>query len=323
MQTLLHLISQYGLLFVFVNVLLVQAGAPIPALPTLLLAGAFAATGELSLPRLLISAVAASLIADFIWYLAGARFGTRVLKTLCRMSLSPDSCVRQTENVFARFGLPALLVAKFIPGFNTVAPPMAGAMGAPRSLFLLYAAGGAALWAGLPLVLGMVFHDAIDRSLELLTDFGAWTVLVLGAAVALFIAVKWWQRRRFLQTLRMAMITVDELYQLIDSGADPLILDVRSPLAWALAPPISGAVTVDLANVDAALAGLARDREIVVYCACPNEASAARVAKMLMERGFPRVRPLLGGYYPWMAAHRPPVVVAVQFTDEPRGEKVA
>lgn len=303
MQSLSDLVAQYGLLAVFLNVLLVQAGAPLPASPTLLIAGAVAATGRLSYPQLLVGAVSASVIADLFWYLAGARFGGRVLKTLCRMSLSPESCVRRTENIFIRFGLPSLLLAKFIPGFNLVASPIAGTLRARLPLFLLYAAGGATLWAGLLLLLGMIFHDAIERLLALLTGLGTWALVIVGAVVALFVAFKWWQRRRFLKSLRMAMIGVDELHQLMEAGADPVILEVRSPLVWAGQPPITGAVLVDIADVDSALAGISRDREVVVYCAYPNEASAARVAKMLVQRGFNHVRPLRGGYDAWIA-HR-------------------
>lgn len=303
MQSLSDLVAQYGLLAVFLNVLLVQAGAPLPASPTLLIAGAVAATGRLSYLQLLVGAVSASVIADLFWYLAGARFGGRVLKTLCRMSLSPESCVRRTENIFIRFGLPSLLLAKFIPGFNLVASPIAGTLRARLPLFLLYTAGGATLWAGLLLLLGMIFHDAIERLLALLTGLGTWALVVVGAVIALFVAFKWWQRRRFLKSLRMAMIGVDELQQLMEAGADPVILDVRSPLVWAGQPPIRGAVLVDIADVDSALDGVSRDREVVVYCACPNEASAARVAKMLVQRGFNHVRPLRGGYDAWIA-HR-------------------
>ena len=127
MDQLIALIQEHGLWLVFANVLAEQAGVPIPAYPTLIIAGAYLTLGEYRLLALLLVGALAAVIADTLWYLAGRRFGTRVLRTLCRISLSPDSCVRQTESVFERWGMPSLLVAKFIPGFSTVAPPMAGA----------------------------------------------------------------------------------------------------------------------------------------------------------------------------------------------------
>src|SRR6202162_5779518 len=148
MGALVALIVAYGLALVLPNVLAEQLALPIPALPTLVVAGALAADGKFSAPLTLLAAVAASVIADLVWYELGRRQGNRILKTLCRVSLSPDTCVRQTETYFERWGVPSLLVAKFIPGVSTVAPPMAGAIKSSRVAFVLFDAGGAVLWAG-------------------------------------------------------------------------------------------------------------------------------------------------------------------------------
>src|SRR6266542_4248579 len=179
MTTLVSLVVSYGLVLVFANVLAEQLGLPIPALPTLVVAGALAADGMLSAPLTLLAAVAASVLADFVWFELGRRQGHRILKTLCRISLSPDTCVRQTERHFERWGLPSLLVAKFIPGFSTVAPPLAGALRASPAAFLLFDAGGAVLWAGSGIAAGMLFHRAIDRALERLTSVGSGALVLL------------------------------------------------------------------------------------------------------------------------------------------------
>ena len=150
MDQLLDLISRYGLLFVFANVLIEQVGLPIPALPTLVLAGALAADGKLSAPLVLAVAVAASVIADYPWFLAGRRFGYRALRAVCRLSVSPESCVRQTEGIFERFGLMSLALAKFIPPYSTVAPPLAGIMGTRTAEFLLYNTAGATVGRARP-----------------------------------------------------------------------------------------------------------------------------------------------------------------------------
>jgi membrane protein DedA with SNARE-associated domain len=267
MSTLVSLVASYGVALVFVNVLAEQLGLPIPALPTLAVAGALAAEGLLSAPLTLFAAVAASVLADFVWFELGRRQGHRILKTLCRISLSPDTCVRQTEGHFERWGLPSLLVAKFIPGFSTVAPPLAGAMRSGAAAFLLFDAGGALLWAGSGIAAGMIFHRAIDRALEKLTSAGSWALVLLGTALAAFIAIKWWRRRRFFEALRAARISVEELRRLMDEGKSPLVLDVRSGPAL-LADPrrVPGAEMFDVSEVDKKVASLPRGREIILYC---------------------------------------------------------
>jgi membrane protein DedA with SNARE-associated domain len=267
MVSLTQSVIAYGLPLIFGIVLLEQLGAPIPAIPVLIVAGALAVNRDLNAGNVLLVAVAASLIADTVWFLLGRRQGHRILRVLCRISLSPDSCVRQTESVFERWGNPSLLVAKFIPGFSTVAPPMAGAAGARLSSFLVYDAGGAFLWAGAGLAGGMVFHDAIDRVLAFLTSIGSAAFGLLLAALALFMAFKWWQRRRFYKMLRMARITVEELRGLMDEGKSPLVLDVRTTLAHTHDPRrIRGAAVLDVSHFDTALKDLPRDREIILYC---------------------------------------------------------
>ena len=236
MGTLMKLVATYGLALVFANVLAEQLGLPLADELPVQIAG-------------------------------GRRQGHRILKTLCRVSLSPDTCVSQTERHFEKWGLSSLLVAKFVPGFSTVAPPLAGATRAPFGSFLLFDAGGAVLWAGSALVVGMAFHHAIDRALEVLASFGSWALVTLGAALALFIAFKWWRRRRFFLALRAARISVGDLHHLMDAGKSPLVLDVRSGPAR-LADPrrVPGAEVFDVTEIDQRMANLPRDREIILYC---------------------------------------------------------
>lgn len=267
MNQLVTAVIAHGLPFVFANVLLEQLGLPIPALPTLVVAGALAVDRGPSAPRILLVAVLACILADGLWFGLGRRQGHRILKTLCRISLSPDSCVRQTESVFDRWGMPSLVVAKFVPGFSTVAPPMAGATRAGLASFLLYDALGALVWAGAGVGAGMIFHRAIDHVLDFLASIGSGALALLGAGLLLFVAVKWHQRRRFYRALRMARITVEELRDLIDGGQRPVVLDVRSGPARARDPRrIPGATALEVSELDAKLADLPRDREIILYC---------------------------------------------------------
>ena len=305
-QQLLFHISHYGLLIVGLNVLLNQVGLPVPVVPTLIMAGTLAATGGLPFPELFSIAVLACLIADCAWYWVGETYGIRVLTTLCRISLEPDSCVNQTQSQFDRWGVNSLVIAKFVPGWSTIAPPLAGALRIGWSRFILLSTLAAMLWVGAGLLGGMIFKSQVEQLLIQLDRYGSraagGVILLLG----LYVAYKWWERRRFYKMLRMARISVAELNDLIQDGTQPLIIDVRSATARELEPRwIPGALAISIAEVDAHLKDLPRDRDIILYCTCPSEASAARVAKMLMNRGFKRVRPLQGGLEAWVAAGHP------------------
>jgi len=299
----MRLATEHGVALVFVFVLAEQLGAPIPALPLLVVAGALAADGYFSAGAALGVALVAALIGDGVWFIAGRRFGHRVLKTMCRISLSPDTCVRQTENFFDRYGATSLVFAKFVPGLSTVAPPLAGAMAMDWGRFLAFNGAGALVWAGVGLGVGLVFHAQVDAVLGALEAVGGWALPLISAVLAAFIAWKWWERQKVFRTLAMARITPEELHRLMDEGHDPVILDVRSRPKQALdLRRIPGAITVALDSIGGEIGKLPRDREIVVYCACPNEASAAKLARILVGHGFERVRPLKGGIDAWQAA---------------------
>lgn len=301
MPALITLLHKYGPLIVFANVLLEQAGLPVPAYPVLIVAGALAANGELSWQACLAVALLACLTSDVSWYLAGRRFGKRILTILCKISISPDYCVSHTEDIFTRWGVKSLLISKFVPGFNTIAPPLSGALGIPKSVFLGFSIAGGLLWAGTGLAIGAIFHESIDAVLNILSTMGEAALIGLGILLAAFLLLKYRERQRFLQELRMARISVDELRDLIDVGHDPVIIDARSITARQLAAPIPGAILLGHEEHADAFEALPRDRPIIVYCSCPNEASAAAVAKKLVARGFREVRPLVGGLDAWNA----------------------
>lgn len=300
---LLFIFGDYGLSLVALNVLLNQIGLPVPVVPTLIVAGAIAGRGQLPFAALFLVSVLACLVADCIWYWVGQKYGIRVLRTLCRISLEPDSCVNQTQVRFERWGVNSLVIAKFIPGLATIAPPLAGAMRIGWARFIALSALAAMLWVGAGLAAGMLFKSQIERLIMRLDDIGS---MAGGAALVLlgvYVGYKWWERTRFYKALRMARISVSDLKQLIENGSQPLIIDVRSVSARTLEPHwIPGAVHISLPDVDTRLKGLPRDREIILYCTCPSEASAAQVARILMNHGFKRVRPLYGGLDAWVAA---------------------
>lgn len=302
MEQLVQLIQHYGLAFVFVNVLLLQAGLPVPAYPTLIITGALATRGGASVPELVATAVVAALIADIGWYLAGRRFGSSVLKTICRVSLSPDSCVRQTESIFARWGAHSLAVAKFIPGFASVATSMAGVVRLPVWKFLLFDAIGAALWSGVAIGFGFAFSGAINQVLVVFETLGRIGLWLIAGAFVLYIVAKWWQRELFIWQLRMDRVTVAELHEMMRAQRVGTVIDVRAPMSQTLTGRIPGAITVDPNNMHVDLLAIEPESEVIIYCACPNEYMAAKLAKVLVQHGFKRVRPLLGGIDAWIAA---------------------
>ncbi len=295
--------APFGLSLIFLNVLLEQLGLPLPAIPTLVVAGALAANGELPALPILALGVAASVLGDSTWYLAGRAYGVRVMKLLCRISLTPDMCVSQTQSSFERWGAGALILAKFIPGLSMIAPPLAGATRMSFARFAVFSTVGAALWVGAALLAGLLLRSQITRLLPRLAGIGATVVVIVLVLLGAYIAFKWWERRRFYALLDMARIDVDELYRSMQGERLPVIVDVRSPTSVGLERRrIPGALQVPVHEVERHARSLPRDREIILYCTCPNEASAAQAARLLIAQGFRQVRPLRGGLDAWIAA---------------------
>jgi len=301
MAQLSHLIHVYGALIVFGIVLLEQIGLPIPAFPLLIIAGALAVDKGANWPLFLAASVVACLISDYFWFRAGRFYGKRVLRLLCKISLSPDSCVSQTEDNFTRWGAKSLVVAKFIPGFNTIAPPLAGAMGTSTQRFLWLSVAGGLLWSGVGMGLGAWFHGSVDDVIAWFETLGSTALMVVGALLAVFVLLKYIERRRNLGAADLPRITPDELKSLLEAGHDPLIVDARGVTARQLEAGIPGALVYGNAEPARLMASLDRERHIVVYCTCPNDVTAAQVAKTFIANGFHRARPLRGGLDAWNA----------------------
>ncbi|HKD24178.1 MAG TPA: rhodanese-like domain-containing protein [Rhizomicrobium sp.] len=298
------LIEHYGLVVVFLCMLLDQAGLPIPAFPAIMVAAALGAGGRFGLQGILIAGVVGSVIADLAWFFASRRYGRKLLSLLCRISLSPDSCVRQTENLYARVGTPLLIFAKVVPGLGIVAVSLAGTTGVSALTFLFFDLLGAGLFVGSAVLLGALFKTAIFAVIATLADLGMLGLALAIAAVAVYVAARWWQRQAFIKQLRMDRISAEELAEMIDRGEQPVILDVRPDLVRYEEGIIPGAIFAHPLEAQAALATFSRDIEVVVYCSCPNEEAAATAANHLKQAGFKKIRPLLGGIEAWTKAGR-------------------
>src|ERR1700719_2380561 len=267
MHSTLDFLLRHGYVVLLGWVFAEQIGLPVPSLPLLLAAGALAGTHRLNFFFSLFLCVLAAVAADSIWYSLGRIKGIKVLQLLCKISLEPDSCVRRTEGVFSRQGARSLLVAKFVPGLGTVAPPLAGIFHMRLARFLLFDACGALLWAATYLGAGFIFSGEIERVAEHAAHLGGGLFVLLFGALALYIGYKVIARQRFLRELRIARIGVEELKQKLDAGEEVVIVDLRHSVDFEADPEtIPGAFRMDAKELEEKNDRLPRDREIILYC---------------------------------------------------------
>jgi membrane protein DedA with SNARE-associated domain len=195
MELLEALFEQYGLLLVFAAVFVEQVGPPLPSGPLLIVAGALASEGQVSTAAIAGVTWGASMLGKIILYVVGRRYGRQAMASLCRMAVTPNTSIDKTDSHFERWGALLLIVAEFIPGIRTLAPSLAGAEKLSPVPFVLYSALGAALWTGVYLGIGLAFSKEIDRALDVVAQSGRAAIVVIGAAIAVYFAVKWWRRR--------------------------------------------------------------------------------------------------------------------------------
>ena len=299
-------VSQYGGIVLFAVVFAEQIGLPIPAVPVLLAAGALAGAGQMDLGLAIFLSITACLSGDVVWYELGRRRGRQALSLLCRISLEPDFCVRRTENFFTRHGIRALILAKFLPGLSTLAPAMAGLFGIRFTRFLGYDGLGAGLWALTFVLPGYVFSNEIEAIAAQQSRAGLFFLVALGIGLVAYIAYKFAHRQWVLRELRMARITVDELKGMMDNGHEVFVLDLRGALDHEADPyTIPGALRMTAEELEQRHADIPRQSDVILFCACPNEATAARMALLLRRNGIKKVRPLAGGIDAWRERNFP------------------
>jgi membrane protein DedA with SNARE-associated domain/rhodanese-related sulfurtransferase len=293
-------VSQYGEILLFAVVFAEQIGLPLPAIPVLLAAGALAGAGKIALTGAIVLSVIACVAGDLIWYELGRRRGRRALNLLCRISLEPDSCVRRTENFFTRHGVRSLVLAKFIPGLSTLAPALAGLFRISMQRFLLYNGLGAVLWTLAFIIPGYLLSDQIERLAEVAERLGIWLAFFFGAGITTYLMYKFIHRQLVLRELRIARITAEELKRMMDNGHELMVVDLRGKLDHEADPyTIRGALRMTAEELEQRHHEIPRHQDVILFCACPNEATAAKMALMLRSMGITRVRPLAGGIDAW------------------------
>jgi membrane protein DedA with SNARE-associated domain len=267
MDDTLRFLVEHGYLVLFVWVFFEQLGVPLPSIPVLLGVGALAGMGELVASVAVAVASAASVLADLVWYRIGRVRGGRVLHFLCRISLEPDSCVRLTQNAFDRWGGRSLLVAKFVPGLNTIAPPMAGITGMRLPRFLLLDGLGTLLYVGTFVAIGWIWSDQIEAIAEGAAALGGRLPMLVGALLALWVLGKLLRRWLFLRQLRVARITPEELKERMDLGEDVVVVDLRHAADFDQSRvSIPGSIRIAIEDIESGHDRIPRDREIVLFC---------------------------------------------------------
>lgn len=267
MREVLDFLIQHGYVVLFAWVFAEQVGLPLPAIPMLLGAGVLVGMDHMNAGWALLGSVVASVAADLMWYALGRRRGAKVLNWLCRISLEPDSCVRRTEDVFARYGARTLLVAKFIPGLNVAAPPMSAVVRMGLGRFLLFDFLGASLWVVTFGAIGFVFSHQVEDVAAYLGRIGTVLVWLVLMAVGIYIYQRYRHRKAFLKELEVSRITPEGLRAEMEGGEEVFIVDLRHPLDFLAYPfTIGNALRMAPAELEQRHAEIPRDRDVILYC---------------------------------------------------------
>ena len=295
-----HILLTYGYLLLFGWVLVEQFGIPLPATPVLLAAGAMSAEHQISFVVAFLAGLMACMTADTAWFLIGRRYGHHVLRILCKLSMEPTICVRRTQDSFGRRRGLMLMFAKFVPGLATLAAPVAGENGMGLVQFLFFDSIGATLWLLALLSGGRLFGDALKRDPGLLDWVGRFSGALLLLGIVGFFVMRIYRRRMVLKKLVASRLEPEDLKAQLDAGEQVYIVDLRHPLELVAEPfTLPSALHFSPDALAARHGEIPRDRDVVLFCTCPSEATAAKTAMTLHKLGIERVRPLRGGYDEW------------------------
>ena len=306
-----HIFLAHAYLVLFAWVFAEQVGLPVPSAPLLIMAGTLTATHRLHLTPVLGSILLGSLLSDVLWYFLGQRYGHRVVRLLCRFTPERNTCVQRTEGYFEKHGASTLLISKFVPALNTMAGAIAGQTGMDFRRFLLFDACGVLLWALAFVVGGRFFGDFLKLHPHALAWFAHFAVTVFALLLLGFVVTRILRRQRSLAEIRTDRLRPEELYAMLQDREPPYIVDLRHPLDYLPDPrTLPGAVIMTPDRLVEMNSSIPRDRDVVLFCTCPNEETAVRMALTIRKMGVSRVRPLLGGFDGWRKLGYPLVAIA-------------
>ncbi|SDT88464.1 membrane protein DedA, SNARE-associated domain [Verrucomicrobium sp. GAS474] len=307
----LPFISDLGYAGLFLWIFVEQAGLPIPAVPVLIAAGSFVTAGRLGFGWCLLLTVVACLAADLLWFFLGRAKGVHILHFICRLSWKPNTCIASTKNLFGKYGAQTLLFAKFVPGLNTLAPPLAGATGITLRQFLAYNTVGAVVWGAVPLLAGMGLRAALPSPEAALALLRAHLPAIVAGLLVLFLIGRYEWRRRYVARLEKELrqgVTVDEFKAMLDRGDDVVALDIRHPINFGLDPvSLPGALRFHYGELESRAHEIPLDRPLIAYCDCPRDQASVLAVERLQKLGAKSARVLNGGLSAWRARGYPTV----------------
>ena len=308
------------LMAVFAN----QICLPVPAVLFLITAGALVESGRLNFGSVILAGVVGSLLADYAWFIAGRRWGHRILvRGLCAFSADGQRCTVRARRLFGRWGLPSLMFAKFVPGMDGLMPPVAGMLNAASVPFLLFDAAGALFWSAGYCFLGYLFADRLEIVAATLGRVSG--ILAIGlAGVLCYFIWRAWELFRTIRELRLRTISPTLLHQKLQAGQMVAVLDLLDLEGHEdtnTIPGIPGAARISPIPLrSSAKVRVPPDVQMVLCCSSPNQITSARTALSLRRKGISNVWVLEGGLQAWRELDLPvttklssPVELAARF----------
>ncbi len=268
LDTALALLATHGYVIVLLWMFADQAALPIPSIPLLIAAGAVAATGQLDLGLVIAAATVGCLLGDLLWYALGRFRGQQAIGLVCKLAIEPDSCASTTRRAFTRFGPATLLIAKYLPGVQTLAPASAGFVRAPWFGFLLVDAAGALLFV-LPFLLGgYYFQPELAALLDRLREVSGGLVMLVVVVLSLYGMVKAVQWTRFLRGHKLRRLTPEDLHARLQNADNrPAVIDLRQALDFELEPrSIPGALRIPLSEIERRRDEIPTRYDVVLVC---------------------------------------------------------
>jgi membrane protein DedA with SNARE-associated domain/rhodanese-related sulfurtransferase len=301
MHTLLLDITRHGYSILFTLVFAEAVGLPVPAALALLIAGGISAKGPLQLGFVLLTSFSAMLLGDALLFFLGRYTGWWLLGLLCKISLNPESCILRSAESFYRHGRIMLVFAKFVPGINTLAPPLAGSMNMRFVQFFTLDVAGASLYTLAYCGAGFLFSDFLAILTNGYQAAGRILVWVGAFAVGVYFGYHIWLLLKAGALSYVPRVSVSEIARRLysDLHHDMAVFDVRSHGYYSnRASRIKGSVRLEPNTLPHQIDSLPKDKEIILYCTCHREGTSLRVARILQQHGL-RSSVIKGGLRAW------------------------